>query len=225
MSDLPRPTKILCVGKNYLAHAAEMGGEIPPEPLLFFKPPSSLLGAGEPVVMPSDAGRVDYEGEIAVIFGKRARHVSEADAWSYVSHVVPLNDVTARDLQHKDNQWARAKGFDTFCPVGEPVPVADVDVDALEVITRVNGEERQRAKATDMAYPIPFLIAFASRIFTMEPGDILTTGTPEGVGPLQPGDVVEVEIPGVGVLSNPFVAEDAGVLAPAAGTARPQPTA
>lgn len=211
----PRPTKILCVGKNYVAHAAEMGGEVPAEPLLFLKPPSSLVGNGDAIVAPAGAGRVDYEGEIAVIVGRRGRHIREEDAWSYVSHVAPLNDVTARDLQRKDDQWARAKGFDTFCAVGDPAPVETVDTDALSVVTRVNGEERQRGRAADMAYPIPFLIAFASRIMTLEPGDILTTGTPDGIGPLQPGDVVEVEIPGVGLLRNPVVAEEArGAAAP-----------
>ncbi|MBW3533627.1 MAG: fumarylacetoacetate hydrolase family protein [Gemmatimonadetes bacterium] len=208
MNDLPRPSKILCVGKNYTAHAAEMGGEVPPEPLLFFKPPSALIGHGDAIVVPAGVGRVDYEGEIAVIVGRRARRIREEDAWSHLSHVVPLNDVTARDLQRTDDQWARAKGFDTFCAVGRPAPLDAVDVDALSVTTRVNGEERQRGRASDMAYPIPFLLAFASRIMTLEPGDILTTGTPDGIGPLQPGDVVEVEIPGVGVLRNPVVAEE-----------------
>lgn len=213
MSQPPRPSKVLCVGKNYTAHAAEMGGEVPPEPLLFLKPPSSLIGNGDAIVAPAGVGRVDYEGEIAVVIGKAARHVREEDAWSHVSHVVPLNDVTARDLQRADNQWSRAKGFDTFCAVGDPVPLADVDRDGLSVVTRVNGEERQRGKASDMAYSIPFLLAYASRIMTLEEGDILTTGTPDGVGPLQPGDVVEVEVPGVGVLKNPVVAEDASLLA------------
>ena len=218
MATVPRPTKILCVGKNYMAHAAEMGGEVPPEPLLFLKPPSALIGDGDAIVAPAGVGRVDDEGEIAVIVGRRARHVREEDAWAYVSHVAPLNDVTARDLQRKDDQWARAKGFDTFCAVGDPVPVEAVDRGRLSVVTRVNGEERQRGQASDMAYPIPFLIAFATRVMTLEPGDILTTGTPDGIGPLQPGDVVEVEIPGAGVLRNPVVAEEAA-RAGAAGTA------
>lgn len=229
MGDLARPSKILCVGKNYLAHAAEMGGEVPPEPLLFFKPPSAIVRGGEPIVVPSGVGRVDYEGEIAVVIGRRARKVREEDAWSHVSHVVPLNDVTARDLQRKDDQWARAKGFDTFCAVGEPVALDAVRFEALSVVTRVNGEERQRGQVADMAYSVPFLIAFASRVMTLEPGDLLSTGTPEGVGPLRPGDEVEVDVPGVGTLTNPVVAEDEteGAVAAAAGGEglRPQPPA
>jgi 2-keto-4-pentenoate hydratase/2-oxohepta-3-ene-1,7-dioic acid hydratase in catechol pathway len=201
----PRPTKIVCVGRNYRAHAAELGNEMPAEPLLFFKPPSSLLGGTRPILIPPDVGRVDFEGEIGLIVGRRARNVSEAEAWDYVSSIVPVNDVSARELQKKDNQWARAKGFDTFCPVGVPVPV-NGNVGNLEVITRVNGEQRQHGRASDMAFPIEFLISYISRVMTLEPGDLIATGTPEGVGPLSPGDVVEVEIPGIGVLSNPVEA-------------------
>jgi 2-keto-4-pentenoate hydratase/2-oxohepta-3-ene-1,7-dioic acid hydratase in catechol pathway len=202
-----RPSKIVCIGRNYLAHAAELGNEVPKEPLFFLKPPSSLLSAGESIVVPEGAGRVDFEGEIGILIGKDARNVSEEDAWSYVAGVLPVNDVTARELQKKDSQWTRAKGFDTFCPVGEVVPLDRVDRTKLEVITRVNGVQRQHGKATDMAFSIPFLIAYVSRVMTLEAGDVLATGTPEGIGPIVPGDVVEVEIPGVGVLSNPVVAE------------------
>jgi len=201
------PTKIVCVGRNYRAHAAELGNEVPPEPLIFLKPPSALIGAGDSIVLPRGAGRVDFEGEIGVVIGRRARHVNEEDAWSHAGGVLPLNDVTARELQKSDGQWTRAKGFDTFCPVGDPVPAADIDPMALEVVTRVNGRERQRGRARDMAFGIPFLIAWVSRIMTLEEGDLLATGTPEGIGPLAADDFVEVEIPGVGVLGNPVRAE------------------
>ena len=206
-----RPSKIVCIGRNYRAHAAELGNEVPAEPLFFLKPPSSLLSGTQPIVVPEGVGRVDYEGEIGIVIGRDARGVSEADAWRYVAGVLPVNDVTARDLQKRDSQWTRAKGFDTFCPVGEPVPIDRVDLGGLQVYTRVNGTQRQHGKAADMAFSIPFLIAYVSRIMTLEAGDILATGTPEGIGPIHPGDVVEVEIPGVGVLSNPVVAEPAAV--------------
>jgi 2-keto-4-pentenoate hydratase/2-oxohepta-3-ene-1,7-dioic acid hydratase in catechol pathway len=208
MSAIPRPSKIVCVGRNYVAHAAEMGNEVPSEPLLFLKPPSAVVQVGEPVVLPSGVGRVDYEGEIGVVIGRKASHVSEEDAWEYVDGIVPVNDVTARDLQRADSQWSRAKGFDTFCPVGEIVPIADVDVHELAVVSRVNGGERQRAEVSDMVFSIPFLISYVSRIMTLEPGDLLATGTPEGVGPLAAGDVVEIEIPGLGTLTNPVVEKE-----------------
>jgi len=209
MSDLLRPSKILCVGRNYAAHASELGGEVPSEPLVFMKPPSSLIRSGEVIQLPRGVGRIDFEGEIGLVIGRRARHVSETDAWAHVAAVLPLNDVTARDLQRKDSQWTRAKGFDTFCAVGDPVPVDQVDRESLTVVTRVNGVERQRGHVIDMAFSIPFLIAWLSRVMTLEPGDILATGTPEGVGPLHPGDVVEVEVPGLSILRNP-VAEAIG---------------
>ncbi len=199
------PTKIVCVGRNYAAHASELGNPVPSEPLLFLKPPSAIVRNGEPIVIPPWAGRVDYEGEIGVLIGRRARGVEEEHAWDYVGGILPLNDVTARDLQRKDSQWARAKGFDTFLPVGDPVPVEGLDLLSLEVVTRVNGMERQRGRARDMAFSIPYLLAYISRIMTLEPGDLLATGTPEGVGPLNPGDVVEVEIPGAGAVRNPVV--------------------
>jgi 2-keto-4-pentenoate hydratase/2-oxohepta-3-ene-1,7-dioic acid hydratase in catechol pathway len=202
-----RPSKILCVGRNYAAHAKELGNEgVPPEPLIFLQPSSSVIGDGEAIVIPSWAGRIDYEGEIAVVIGRPARGVSPGDAWKHVGGIVPLNDVTARDLQRKDSQWARAKGFDTFCPVGTPIPPGKGDPLRLEVITRVNGQVRQQARASDMAFPIPYLIAYCSAFTTLEEGDVISTGTPEGVGPLSPGDVVEVEIPGVGAVLNPVVA-------------------
>lgn len=202
---LPTPSKILCVGRNYRAHAAELGNEVPAEPLLFLKPPSSLLAAGEPIVRPPQSARVEFEGEIAVVLGRRLRHASEAEAVDAVSHVVALNDVTARDLQRSDGQWTRAKGFDSFCPVGEPRPIGEVDLSSLEVVTRVNGVERQRGSVDQMAFSIPFILAYASTVMTLLPGDLVTTGTPEGVGPLEAGDVVRVEIPGVSAVENPVV--------------------
>ncbi len=199
----PRPSKVVCVGRNYLEHARELGNDVPERPLLFFKPPSSIVAPGGAIVLPPESRQVEHEGEIAVVIGRRARHVSAEDAWSHVAAIAPLNDVTARDLQKPDGQWARAKGFDTFCPIGAAVPLERVDRDALEVVCRVNGEERQRGRAAQMAFPIPVLIAYISAVMTLEPGDVIATGTPAGVGPLAPGDVVEVEIPGVGSISNP----------------------
>jgi len=201
--DLPRPSKIVCVGRNYLEHARELGNDVPERPLLFLKPPSALLGEGEAIVLPPESSQVEHEGEIAVVIGRRARHVPEAQAWDYVAGVAPLNDVTARDLQKPDGQWTRAKGFDTFCPLGAMVPLDRVDRDALEVVCRVNGEVRQHGRVGEMAFSIPRLVAYISGVMTLEPGDVVATGTPAGVGPLRPGDVVEVEIPGVGTLSNP----------------------
>jgi 2-keto-4-pentenoate hydratase/2-oxohepta-3-ene-1,7-dioic acid hydratase in catechol pathway len=197
------PSKIVCVGRNYVKHAAELGNEVPSEPLIFLKPPSALIRGGEGIVLPPGVGRVDFEGEIGVVVGRRARNVAAADAWDYVAALAALNDVTARDLQKKDGQWTRAKGFDTFCPVGTPVPVDQVDVEALGVVTRVNGEERQRGSAADMAFSIPVLVSWISQVMTLEPGDLIATGTPEGIGPLAAGDQVEVEVLGVGAVRNP----------------------
>jgi len=203
------PTKIVCIGRNYVKHAQELGNDVPAEPLIFLKPPSALVDAGEAIVLPRGAGRVDFEGEIGVVIGRTARKVSQAEAWSYVRALVPVNDVSARELQKKDGQWTRAKGFDTFCPVGTPVPVSDVDVDALGVTTRVNGVVRQEAPASDMVFSIPVVVAHISRIMTLEPGDLIATGTPEGVGPLVAGDEVEIEVHGVGSVRNPVREEEA----------------
>lgn len=203
MSLDPRPSKIVCVGRNYRAHAAELGSPVPAEPLLFLKAPSALVGDGEAVVLPGVARRVDFEGEIGVVMGRRARAVDESEAWGRVGAVVPVNDVTARDLQRSDGQWSRAKSFDTFCPVGRPVAARGLDPAGLEVVTRVNGKERQRGRTAEMVFSIPFLVAWTSRMMTLEPGDLLLTGTPAGIGPLGPGDVVEVEVPGVGAVRNP----------------------
>ena len=197
-----RPSKIVCVGRNYVAHAKELGNEVPPQPMLFFKPPSALIGPGEPIVLPPTSRQVEYEAEIGVVVGARLRQADEREAEQGIGGFVCLNDVTCRDLQKTDGQWGRAKGYDTFCPVG-PSVARGLDWRSLEVVGRVNGLERQRAPASDMHFQIPFLVSYISGIMTLEPGDLIATGTPAGVGPLRAGDVVEVEIPGVGILSNP----------------------
>ena len=206
-SGLVRPGKIVCVGRNYVEHAAELGNVVPERPLLFLKPPSAVIDDGEPIVLPRESRRVEHEGEIGVVIGARLRSCSEVDALSAVAGVTCVNDVTARDLQKSDGQWTRAKGFDTFCPLGpRVVPLGELaSLDDLEVVCRVNGAERQRGRAADMAFSIPQLLAYISAVMTLEPGDLVATGTPAGVGPLAGGDVVEVEIPGVGVLTNPVV--------------------
>jgi len=208
MTRIATPGKILCIGRNYAAHARELGNEVPSSPLVFLKAPSSIVGPGEAIVCPPESQRVEHEAEIGVVIGRRMRHVTEAEAVRGIAGAVCLNDVTARDLQKADGQWGRAKGFDTFCPVSpEVVPVADWS--ALEVIGRVNGVVRQHGYARDMVFSVPFLVAWLSRVMTLEPGDLIATGTPEGTGPLLPGDTVEVEIPGVGRLANPVVAAEA----------------
>ena len=206
MTLLPRPSKIVCVGRNYLEHAKELGNEVPERPLIFLKPPSALLGDGGTIVLPAASNQVEHEGEIAVVIGERARNVAAADALRYVAGYAPLNDVTARDLQKSDGQWTRGKGFDTFCPVGAMTPADGIDPATLEVVCRVNGEVRQHGRASDMAFSIPTLIEYISAVMTLEPGDLIATGTPAGVSPLHPGDVVEVEIPGVGIIRNPVQA-------------------
>jgi 2-keto-4-pentenoate hydratase/2-oxohepta-3-ene-1,7-dioic acid hydratase in catechol pathway len=197
-----RPGKIVCVGRNYREHAKELGNEVPKEPLIFLKPPSSVVRNGEAITLPSASSRVEYEGEIGIVIGKTLAAVSESDAARGIRAIVAVNDVTARDLQKSDGQWTRAKGFDTFCPLGEESNGLP-DLDSLSVVTRVNGAERQRGGSTEMVFSIPTLLAYISRIMTLEPGDLVATGTPSGVGPLSPGDVVEVEIPGVSRVSNP----------------------
>jgi len=197
------PTKIVCVGKNYADHAKELGGKVPSEPLIFLKPCSALLADGETILVPPGVGRVDFEGEVAVQIGKRAAHVLEDEALAYVSGVLPLNDVTARDLQNRDGQWTRAKGFDTFCPVGRPVPLDEADLTELRIQTRVNGELKQDAPFSDAVFTLPVLIAYISRIMTLEPGDLIATGTPSGIGPIVPWDEVEVTVVGVGSVKNP----------------------
>lgn len=209
MSILPvpvRPSKILCIGRNYAEHAAELGHDLPAEPLVFLKPPSALVGSGEAIVLPTISDRVDFEGELAVVIGQRCRHVPEEEAMAVVGGYTLLNDVTARDLQKKDGQWARAKGFDTFAPCG-PRLVTDFDPTDVLLRTLVNGEVRQEGRTSQLIFGIPFLIAYLSRVMTLEAGDLISTGTPSGVGPLKPGDTVEVWVEGLGSLINPVVAE------------------
>jgi 2-keto-4-pentenoate hydratase/2-oxohepta-3-ene-1,7-dioic acid hydratase in catechol pathway len=197
---IPR-SKVVAVGKNYRDHAAEMGGEAPGEPLLFLKPNTSVIGLGDAIVMPPQSERVDYEGELAVVIGKIARNVTPAEALDHVFGYTVANDVTARDLQEKDGQWTRAKGFDTFCPLG---PVIETELASGAMLrTRLNGELKQEAPLTDMVHDIPSIIAYASSVFTLLPGDVILTGTPAGIGPMKPGDTVEVEVEGVGSLVNP----------------------
>lgn len=200
-----RLSKIVCVGRNYVDHAKELGNEVPKEPLLFLKPPSSLVADGVPIRMPAVSKQVEFEGEIGVIVGERLSHADEKRARAAILGIAAVNDVTARDLQRSDSQWTRAKGFDTFCPVGAPAEAPN-DLGSLQVVTRVNGVERQRGKASDMAFSIPMLLSYISRIMTLEPGDLVCTGTPAGVGTLHPGDEVEVEVLGVSRVRNPVVA-------------------
>jgi 2-keto-4-pentenoate hydratase/2-oxohepta-3-ene-1,7-dioic acid hydratase in catechol pathway len=211
------PSKIICVGRNYRDHAKELGNDVPAEPLLFFKPPSSLLAPNGTVRMPRVAERVDFEGELALIIARRVHKLHAAlhpgEDWrSYIRGYLLANDVTARDLQKKDGQWTRAKGFDTFCPVG-PWVSDEIDPDqsgatgGVTLETHVNGELRQHGSTSDFIFSIPHLLTYISAAITLEPGDLILTGTPAGVGPLQPGDRVEIFVPGLGVLSNPFAAE------------------
>jgi len=201
------PSKIVGIGQNYRAHAAEMGKGIPAEPLMFFKPPSALIADGGEIRRPGGFQRVDYEGELGVVVGRRASRVPKAQALDVVMGFVCVNDVTVRELQQKDGQWARAKGFDTFCPVG-PRIVGGLDPSDLRIKTTVNGQVRQDSSTSDLIFDVPTLISFVSEYFTLEPGDLISTGTPAGVGNLNPGDVVAVEIEGVGVLTNRVVARE-----------------
>lgn len=200
------PTKILAIGRNYAAHARELGNVVGDLPLLFSKPPSSVIGPGQAIILPPESERVDYEGELAIVIGRRCRRVPR-DSWrEVVLGFTCANDVTARDIQKRDVQFTRGKGFDTFCPIG-PWIETDLDPADVRVTTRVNGELRQDARTSDLAFPIPHLIEFVSASMTLEPGDLILTGTPEGVGPLAEGDIVEIEVEGIGVLSNRVVNE------------------
>ena len=197
-----RPSKIVCVGRNYAAHAKELGNEVPAEPLLFLKAPSSVVLPGGEIVLPPQSERVEHEGELAVVIGRQAKDLTESDDWrEYVRGYACLNDVTARDLQKKDGQFTRAKSFDTFCPIGPHIET-ELETDGLRVVTRVNGEVRQDGRTSDMVFPVGYLVRYVSQMMTLMPGDVIATGTPEGVGPLLPGDVCEVEIEGIGVLRN-----------------------
>jgi 2-keto-4-pentenoate hydratase/2-oxohepta-3-ene-1,7-dioic acid hydratase in catechol pathway len=197
---IPR-SKVVCVGKNYHDHAAEMGGEAPAAPLLFLKPNTSVIGPGDSIVRPPQSERTDFEGELAVVIGRIAKNVPAERALDYVFGYTVGNDVTARDIQYSDGQWTRGKGFDTFCPLG-PAIETEFDIASARVQTRLNGEVAQDAPLTDMIHSVPDIIAYASAAFTLLPGDVILTGTPAGVGPFKAGDTVEVEITGLGVLRN-----------------------
>jgi len=203
-----RPSKIVCVGRNYLEHAAELQHEVPSEPLLFFKPPSSLLAPGGEIRRPKLSHRVDYEGELGVVMGKKCYKLgADEDVRPYILGYTCVNDVTARDLQNQDDQWARAKGFDTFCPVG-PVVTDELDPWAgVGVETRVNGELRQQGNTRDFIFSLDVIIRYIAQVMTLFPGDLIATGTPKGVGPVAGGDVIEVTVEGVGTLRNPMIDE------------------
>jgi 2-keto-4-pentenoate hydratase/2-oxohepta-3-ene-1,7-dioic acid hydratase in catechol pathway len=201
-----RPSKIVCVGRNYADHAKELGNEVPKEPLIFLKPPSSLISDGDPIIYPPISQRVDFEGELGIVIGQRSRNVDQARALDCIAGYTIINDVTARDLQKKDGQWTRGKGFDTFCPVAPwYVPRLAVDFDSLEIRTTVNNDEKQHGSVREMIFAPDAIIAFVTQFMTLEPGDLIATGTPPGVGPLQPGDTVRIEISGLGTLQNPVV--------------------
>ena len=201
-----QPSKIVCVGRNYVDHAKELGNEVPKVPLLFLKPPSSIISSGEAIVLPPQSAQVEHEAELVVVVGKRGRHITAEDARNYILGYTVGNDVTARDLQKTDGQWTRAKGFDTFCAFG---PWIDTDFDPSDAVVtcRVNGQMRQMASTRDMVFSVATLVAYISSVMTLEPGDLIFTGTPAGVGPLKPGDRVDVEIDGLGAISNPVKAE------------------
>jgi 2-keto-4-pentenoate hydratase/2-oxohepta-3-ene-1,7-dioic acid hydratase in catechol pathway len=203
------PTKIVCVGRNYVEHARELGNEVPAEPLIFLKPPSSLSANGDPIVYPRISQNVHFEGELGVVMGRRARHIRAEDALEYVRGYTCVNDVTARDIQRKDVQFTRGKGFDTFCAAGPwLVPRDEFDLLSARVVTRVDGEVRQDAPVTDMIFSVGAVIAFITQFMTLEPGDLIATGTPPGVGPMLPGQTVEVEVTGIGVLRNRVTREE-----------------
>ena len=197
------PSKIVCVGRNYAAHAAELGNEMPREPLIFLKPPSSIIGPDDAILLPSFSNRIEHEAELGVVIGKPCAHLADdEDPLSYVLGYTCVNDVTARDLQKADVQFTRAKGFDTFCPIG---PYIETRIDARDVLVecRVNGDRRQSASTSLMAYPVASIVRWISRVMSLLPGDLIATGTPAGVGPLVAGDTVEVSVAGIGILRNP----------------------
>lgn len=202
------PSKIICAFLNYHAHAMEMGKAVPDEPVLFFKPPSAIIGAWQPIILPAQSSRVDYEGELAVVIGKACRRIGVDEAPEYIFGYTCANDVTARDLQAKDGLYGRAKGFDTFAPVGPWIETEVSNLSDVKIITRVNGEVRQQGHSADMIFSPWELVSFASSVMTLLPGDVILTGTPPGIGPMSPGDEVQVEIPGVALLINSVAAEE-----------------
>jgi 2-keto-4-pentenoate hydratase/2-oxohepta-3-ene-1,7-dioic acid hydratase in catechol pathway len=199
------PTKIIAIGRNYAEHAAEHAAAVPTAPLIFLKAPSSLLAPGQPIVLTPFSQQVEHEAELAVVIGRRCRSVALEDVAALILGYTCANDVTARDLQRQDGQWARGKSFDTFCPLG-PWIETDLDVTALDVTCHVQGQLRQRGNTADMVFAVDSLVSYVSRMMTLEPGDVILTGTPAGVGPLHPGDTVEVRVEGIGTLHNPVVA-------------------
>jgi 2-keto-4-pentenoate hydratase/2-oxohepta-3-ene-1,7-dioic acid hydratase in catechol pathway len=205
-----RPTKIVALGVNYRSHGEEMGSRLPAEPLLFIKPATAVVGPEDGIVYPEMSARVDYEGELAVVVGRRARNVTEAEAGKYILGYTCCNDVTARDLQARDKQWTRAKGFDTFAPLG-PCIETELDPYHLRLETRLNGEVKQSTSTGDLVFGVYELVSFISRVMTLLPGDVIATGTPGGIGPMQPGDTVEVEIEGIGRLRNKVVRPERGL--------------
>jgi 2-keto-4-pentenoate hydratase/2-oxohepta-3-ene-1,7-dioic acid hydratase in catechol pathway len=203
------PSKIVCLGRNYKEHAAEFGNPLPKEPIIFLKPTTSLLAPGDPIILPPSSQRVDFEGELAVVMSKHCFHLREdEDVRPYILGYTCLNDVSARDLQAADKQWTRAKSFDTFCPLG-PVLETEFDLASSQVETLLNGVRKQHSALTEMVFPVDAIIRFVAQVMTLLPGDVVATGTPAGVGPMQPGDVVEVAITGIGTLRNPVVASSA----------------
>jgi 2-keto-4-pentenoate hydratase/2-oxohepta-3-ene-1,7-dioic acid hydratase in catechol pathway len=198
------PTKVIGVGKNYVEHASEMGGPLPEEPLLFLKPPTAVIGPLQPIRVPAESDEVHHEAELAVVIGTVTRNVAIEDAGGHILGYTAANDVTARDLQRTDGQWARAKGMDTFCPLG-PWIETDLDTSAVAVRCRIDGEVRQDGSTADMVHGVGALVEYVSGAFTLLPGDVILTGTPAGVGPVEAGQRVEVEVEGVGTLTNPFV--------------------
>ena len=200
------PSKIICIGRNYVAHAKEQNAEVPEVPLLFLKPPSSIIGSGEKILLPPQSNQVDHEAELVVVIGRRGRWIQPEDALGYVLGYCAGNDVTARDLQRKDGQWTRGKGFDTFCPLGPWIETDFADADAI-VSCHVNGEMRQMASTRDMVFSVKQLIAYISSVMTLEPGDLIYTGTPAGIGPLHDGDTVTVTVEGIGELTNTVAKE------------------
>ncbi|MBA4608525.1 MULTISPECIES: fumarylacetoacetate hydrolase family protein [Aeromicrobium] len=203
---IPR-SKVVCVGKNYVAHAAEMGGDVPEEPLIFLKPNTSVIGPGEPIFYPKQSQNVHFEGELAIVIGRICRNLTAEDAPKVIYGYTVANDVTARDLQAKDGQWARAKGFDTFCPLG-PWIETDFDPSDVRVRTTLNGETKQDGRTSDMVFDVTTILQYVTSFMTLLPGDVVLTGTPDGVGPMQAGDHVAVTIDGLGTLTNPVVADD-----------------
>ncbi len=202
------PSKIVCIGRNYSDHAAELGNEVPKEPLLFLKAPSALIRSGENIVLPPQSAQVEHEAELAIIIGRKCKDLTDSDdPFEYVLGYTCLNDVTARDLQRTDGQFSRAKSFDTFCPIG-PFIETDLNVMDIRVTARVNGALKQDGRTSQMVFPVDFLIRYISNMMTLNPGDIIATGTPSGVSPMRPGDTCEIEIEGIGILTNPVTSKE-----------------